>query len=124
MQARPEKAKAYGLAALDRALDGVTGTTAVHLCFGYAQMVKSKPSGYSFLPELEHSPAQQISIEAAQPKLDLAVLQGTAVEDHHPRRDRPLGHGGRDAARSSPSASAARCRTCRPSGSSLRPTAA
>ena len=53
MQARPEKAKAYGLAALDRALDGVTGTTAMHLCFGYAQMVKSKPSGYSFLPELE-----------------------------------------------------------------------
>ena len=75
MQARPEQAKAYGLAALDRALDGVTGTTAVHLCFGYAQMVKSKPSGYSFLPELEQSPAQQISIEAAQPKLDLAVLK-------------------------------------------------
>jgi 5-methyltetrahydropteroyltriglutamate--homocysteine methyltransferase len=75
MQARPEKAKAYGLAALDRALKGVEGTTAVHLCFGYAQMVKSKPAGYSFLPELEQSPAQQISIEAAQPKLDLAVLR-------------------------------------------------
>jgi len=75
MQARPEKAKAYGLAALDRALKGVTGTTAIHLCFGYAQMVKSKPSGYSFLPELEQSAAQQISIEAAQPKLDLAVLK-------------------------------------------------
>jgi 5-methyltetrahydropteroyltriglutamate--homocysteine methyltransferase len=76
MQARPEKAKAYGLAALDRALKGVTGTTAIHLCFGYAQMVKSKPSGYSFLPELENAAAQQISIEAAQPKLDLAVLKG------------------------------------------------
>jgi 5-methyltetrahydropteroyltriglutamate--homocysteine methyltransferase len=75
MQARPEKAKVYGLAALDRALKGVKGTTAVHLCFGYAQMVKSKPAGYSFLPELEQSPAQQISIEAAQPKLDLAVLR-------------------------------------------------
>jgi 5-methyltetrahydropteroyltriglutamate--homocysteine methyltransferase len=75
LQARPEKAKAYGLAALARALDGVTGTTAVHLCFGYAQMVKSKPSGYSFLPELERSAAQQISVEAAQPKLDLAVLR-------------------------------------------------
>jgi 5-methyltetrahydropteroyltriglutamate--homocysteine methyltransferase len=75
MQARPDKAKAYGLAALDRALKGVTGTTAIHLCFGYAQMVKSKPSGYSFLPELEQSAAQQISIEAAQPKLDLAVLK-------------------------------------------------
>ncbi len=66
---------AYGLKALDRALEGVTGTTAVHLCFGYAQMVKAKPSGYSFLPELERSAAQQISIEAAQPKLDLAVLK-------------------------------------------------
>jgi 5-methyltetrahydropteroyltriglutamate--homocysteine methyltransferase len=75
MQARPDKAKAYGLAALDRALKGVTGTTAIHLCFGYAQMVKSKPSGYSFLPELEQTSAQQISIEAAQPKLDLAVLK-------------------------------------------------
>jgi 5-methyltetrahydropteroyltriglutamate--homocysteine methyltransferase len=75
MQARPDKAKAYGLAALDRALKGVTGTTAIHLCFGYAQMVKSKPSGYSFLPELEQSAAQQVSIEAAQPKHDLAVLK-------------------------------------------------
>src|SRR5215813_11879241 len=75
MQARPEKAKQYGLKALDRALAGVTGTTAVHVCFGYAQMVKSKPAGYSFLPELDASPAQQISIEAAQPKLDLAVLK-------------------------------------------------
>ena len=51
------------------------GTTAIHLCFGYAQMVKSKPSGYSFLPELEQTAAQQISVEAAQPKLDLAVLK-------------------------------------------------
>ena len=75
LQARPDKAKAYGLKALARALDGVSGTTAIHLCFGYAQMVKSKPSGYSFLPELERSFAQQISIEAAQPKLDLAVLK-------------------------------------------------
>ena len=74
LQARPEEARRYGLKALDRALDGVTGTTAVHICFGYAQMVKSKPSGYSFLPELEHSQVQQISVEAAQPKLDLAVL--------------------------------------------------
>ena len=60
---------------LFRSLDGVTGTTAIHLCFGYAQMVKQKPSGYSFLGELERSSAQQISIEAAQPKLDLAVLK-------------------------------------------------
>jgi 5-methyltetrahydropteroyltriglutamate--homocysteine methyltransferase len=75
MQARPEKAKRYGLKAVERALEGVSGTTAIHLCFGYAQMVKNKPSGYSFLPELEGSSAQQISIEAAQPKLDLAVLK-------------------------------------------------
>jgi 5-methyltetrahydropteroyltriglutamate--homocysteine methyltransferase len=75
MQARPEKAKRYGLKAIERALEGVTGTTAIHLCFGYAQMVKDKPSGYSFLPELDRSSARQISIEAAQPKLDLAVLK-------------------------------------------------
>src|SRR5262244_3339865 len=75
MQARPEKAKQYGLKALDRALAGVSGVTAVHLCFGYAQIVKNKPSGYSFLPELDRCPAQQISIEAAQPRLDLAVLK-------------------------------------------------
>ena len=63
------------LKAIERALQGVSGTTAIHLCFGYAQMVKDKPSGYSFLPELDRSSAQQISIEAAQPKLDLAVLK-------------------------------------------------
>jgi 5-methyltetrahydropteroyltriglutamate--homocysteine methyltransferase len=74
MQARPEKARAYGVEALDRALDGVGGTTAVHLCFGYAAMVRDKPSGYSFLPELERSAAHQVSIETAQPNLDCAVL--------------------------------------------------
>jgi 5-methyltetrahydropteroyltriglutamate--homocysteine methyltransferase len=74
MQQHPDAARAYGLKALDRALDGVTGTVAVHLCFGYAAVVHEKPSGYSFLPELEGSKAAQISIEAAQPKLDLAVL--------------------------------------------------
>ena len=74
MQQHPEKARLYGLKALNRALDGVAGTVAVHLCFGYAAVVHDKPSGYSFLPELEGSKAQQVSIEAAQPKLDLAVL--------------------------------------------------
>ncbi len=74
MQQHPDKARAYGLKALDRALDGVTGTVAVHLCFGYAAVVHDKPTGYSFLPELEGSKAAQVSIEAAQPKLDLAVL--------------------------------------------------
>jgi len=75
MQQHPEKARRYGLKALDRALDGVSGTVAVHLCFGYAAVVHDKPSGYSFLPELEGSKAQQISVEAAQPRLDLAVLR-------------------------------------------------
>jgi 5-methyltetrahydropteroyltriglutamate--homocysteine methyltransferase len=75
MQQHPEKARQYGLKALDRALVGVTGTIAVHLCFGYAAVVHEKPTAYSFLPELEHAKAQQISIEAAQPKLDLAVLK-------------------------------------------------
>jgi 5-methyltetrahydropteroyltriglutamate--homocysteine methyltransferase len=75
MQQHPEKARQYGLNALDRALDGVSGTVAVHLCFGYAAVVHDKPSGYSFLSELESSKAQQVSIEAAQPKLDLAVLR-------------------------------------------------
>ncbi len=75
MQQHPDKARQYGLKALDRALDGIGGTVAVHLCFGYAAVVHDKPSGYSFLPELEDSKAAQISIEAAQPKLDLKVLQ-------------------------------------------------
>jgi len=75
MQARPEKARQYGIKALDAALDGVTGTTAVHICFGYAQTVKAaKPSAYSFLPEFEASRARQVSVETAQPKLDCAQL--------------------------------------------------
>jgi 5-methyltetrahydropteroyltriglutamate--homocysteine methyltransferase len=75
MQQHPDKARDYGLQALDRALDGVNGNVAVHLCFGYAAVVHEKPSGYSFLSELEGSRAAQISIEAAQPKLDLKVLE-------------------------------------------------
>jgi 5-methyltetrahydropteroyltriglutamate--homocysteine methyltransferase len=75
MQQHPDRARQYGLKALDRALDGVTGTVAVHLCFGYAAVVHDKPTGYSFLPELEGSKAAQVSIEAAQPKLDLKVLE-------------------------------------------------
>jgi len=74
MQARPDKARQYGLNALNRALAGVEGTTALHICFGYAAMVQAKPSGYSFLPELARSPVRQVSIEAAQPNLDCSVL--------------------------------------------------
>ncbi len=74
MQARPDRARRYAVAAIDRALEGAAGTTAVHMCFGYGYIVKDKPSGYSFLPELETCVADQISIEAAQARLDLAVL--------------------------------------------------
>lgn len=75
MQQHPEKARQYGLKVLNRALNGVTGTVAVHLCFGYAAVVHEKPTGYSFLSELEDANVDQVSIEAAQPKLDLAVLR-------------------------------------------------
>ncbi len=74
MQARPEAARGYGLAALNRALEGVEGTTAVHICFGYAAIVDERPSGYSFLPELAACSCDQISIETAQSDLDLGVL--------------------------------------------------
>jgi len=74
MQAQPDKARAYAVPAIDRALAGLRKTTVVHLCFGYAFAVKDKPSGYSFLPELDRCTADQISIEAAQPGLDLSVL--------------------------------------------------
>jgi 5-methyltetrahydropteroyltriglutamate--homocysteine methyltransferase len=74
MQARPEKARQYGLKALNRALEGVRGTTAVHICFGYAAVIHEKPSGYSFLPEFAGCSCHQVSIEAAQPNLDCAVL--------------------------------------------------
>jgi 5-methyltetrahydropteroyltriglutamate--homocysteine methyltransferase len=74
LQARPDRARAYGVTMIDRALAGVTRPTVVHLCFGYAATVKEKPSGYSFLPELDRCAANAISIEAAQPRLDLSVL--------------------------------------------------
>jgi len=74
MQARPEKARKFGLAGLNAALNGVTGTTAVHICFGYAAIIHQRPEGYSFLPELASSQVAQVSIETAQSKLDCAVL--------------------------------------------------
>src|SRR5207342_151108 len=78
MQARPEAAREYGLTALNAALDGVTGRTAVHICFGYAAIIHERPEGYSFLPELAGCSADQISIETAQSKLDLGVLADLA----------------------------------------------
>ena len=75
MQARPEKAREYGLAALNRALEGVMGTTGVHICFGYAALIHTRPSGYSFLPEFAGCRCSQVSIETAQSKLDCKVLE-------------------------------------------------
>jgi 5-methyltetrahydropteroyltriglutamate--homocysteine methyltransferase len=74
MQARPEKAREYGLNVLNRAFDGIQGTTAVHICFGYAAIVHQRPSGYSFLPEFTGCACQQVSIETAQSNLDCSVL--------------------------------------------------
>ena len=75
VQARPEAARGFAVKAINRALEGVEGKTALHLCFGYAAVIKTeKPSGYSFLPELEAAAVDQISIEAAQPGLDPAIL--------------------------------------------------
>ncbi len=75
MQARPEAARAYGLRALNRALEGLTGTTAVHICFGYAAIIHARPAGYSFLPELAACPCSQVSLETAQSNLDCSVLR-------------------------------------------------
>src|SRR5436853_1241314 len=75
MQARPEKARRYGLAALNRALEGVQGTTCVHICFGYAAIIHERPSGYSFLSEMSGCRCKQVSIETAQSNLDTAVLE-------------------------------------------------
>lgn len=74
MQARPEKARQYGLKALNRALEGIDGTTAVHICFGYAAIIHERPSGYSFLPELGDCSCKQVSLETAQSNLDCSVL--------------------------------------------------
>ncbi len=77
LQAFPDAAMRYGVRAIDRALQDIPSTTAVHLCFGYAHLVRDKKpgAGYSFLPQLADSIAEQISIEAAQPALDLAVVK-------------------------------------------------
>lgn len=76
MQARPDKARQYGVEAVNRALDGIEGTTALHICFGYAAHAHDRPNGYSFLPELCRCKVRQISIETAQSNLDTSVLTG------------------------------------------------
>ena len=74
MQARSDKARQFGLKALNRALEGIEGTTAMHICFGYAAVIHQRPSAYSFLPELAGSLVRQISIETAQSNLDCSIL--------------------------------------------------
>ena len=74
LQARAEQAHRYGVKAVNRALEGAAGTTAVHLCFGYAAIIHERPAGYSFLPELADCSCDQISIETAQSNLDCSVL--------------------------------------------------
>jgi len=81
MQARPEKAREYGVEALNRALDGVDGTTCVHICFGYAALIHERPEGYSFLPELANTCCNQVSIETGQSNLDCKVLE--SLPDKH-----------------------------------------
>ncbi len=75
LQARAEKAQRFAVKAINRALDGIGGTTALHTCFGYAHIVHSRPTGYPFLEELADVSAQQISLESAQQKVDLSVLK-------------------------------------------------
>ncbi len=75
LQARSDRANRYGVKAINRALQGIAGPTAIHLCFGYANSVRNKPNAYSFLEQLGDSAIDQISIESAQPKLDLGVLR-------------------------------------------------
>ncbi len=76
LQARAEEARKYGVAVVNRALEGITGTTAVHLCFGYAAIIHERPEGYSFLPELAACSCDMVSIETAQSGLDCSVLTG------------------------------------------------
>jgi 5-methyltetrahydropteroyltriglutamate--homocysteine methyltransferase len=75
LQARPEPAREYAVEAIDRALDGIEGETVLHTCFGYAHIVKDRPTGYPFLRELGDCAATHVSLEAAQPDLDPEVLR-------------------------------------------------
>jgi len=79
LQARPEQAREYAVAAINRALEGAPGTTALHTCFGYAHLVRDRPPGYSFLAELNACRVDQLALESAQPKLDLSLLR--VIED-------------------------------------------
>lgn len=78
MQARPDKAREYGLEAANAALDGIKGETALHICFGYAAIIHERPAGYNFLPELAGSTVSGISLETAQSNLDTSILTNLA----------------------------------------------
>lgn len=78
MQARPDKAREYGLEAVNAALDGIRGETALHICFGYAAIIHERPAGYNFLPELAGSTVSGISLETAQSNLDTSILTNLA----------------------------------------------
>ena len=75
LQARPDAAREYAIPAINRALEGIDGETALHTCFGYAAIVHNRPPGYSYLAELNEANVEQISLEAAQPRLDCGVLR-------------------------------------------------
>lgn len=75
LQAKPDIANDYGVEAINKALEGAAGTTAVHICFGYAAMTKKRPEGYSFLPQMKACTCDQVSIETAQSNLDTSVLE-------------------------------------------------
>ena len=112
MQARPDKARQFGLKALEQALDGIVGTTAVHICFGYAAIIHERPSGYSFLPELAQCRCNQISIETAQSRPGLqraAPVEGKAGDGwlHRPRR--PRHRNARDGGRTHRAGASAHC---------------
>ncbi|HTU13421.1 MAG TPA: 5-methyltetrahydropteroyltriglutamate--homocysteine methyltransferase [Allosphingosinicella sp.] len=78
MQARPDEARHYGVAALKTAMEGIEGRTALHICFGYAALIHERPAGYNFLPELADTPVREVSIETAQSNLDCAILETLA----------------------------------------------
>ncbi len=81
MQARPEKARDYGVDALNAALEGIDGQTCIHICFGYAKLIHERPEGYSFLPELAKTCCGQVSIETGQSNLDCTVLETLPDKD-------------------------------------------
>ena len=114
LQARADEARRLALPAIDRALDCIPGPTALHRCLGYAYVARDKPNRYAFLPELTASKVEQISIEAAQPNLDLKTLDGlgdkTVIFHQYGRPPR------RRRRRWLPPASARLLRTCRRSG--------